>query len=94
MIRRVAFALGVALALAACGDDSTSMPIDAPMVEIDAGIDAPIDAAPDAPTFTDFVIDQIQNHTASDTDPVPATEFATLPDPDSANPDAYDALFP
>ena len=94
MIARVALALGAALALVACGDDSGGMPIDAPPVEIDAGIDAPIDAAPDAPTFTDFVIDQIQNHTAGNTDPVPFAEFATLPDLDSANPDAYDALFP
>lgn len=93
MIARVALALGAALAIAACGDDSGDMPIDAP-VEIDAGIDAPIDAAPDAPTFTDFVIDQIQNHTAGTTDPVPFAEFATLPDPDSANVDAYDVLFP
>lgn len=93
MKARFALALGLALALAACGDDSGDTPIDAP-VEIDAGIDAPIDAAPDAPTLTDFVIDQIQNHTAGNTDPVPAAAFETLPDPDSANPDAYDALFP
>ena len=93
MISRVALALGAALAIAACGDDSPTMPIDAPM-EIDAGTDAAVDAAPDAPTFTDFVIDQIQNHTASDTNPVPAAAFEALPDPDATNPDAYDALFP
>jgi len=59
------------------------------------------DVGPDTPqaaTFTSFVIDQIVNHTANDTQPVPFATFATLPDPDLNNPDpkvgGYSSLFP
>ncbi|MBK7071791.1 MAG: hypothetical protein IPH44_05745 [Myxococcales bacterium] len=94
---RAALALAAGLALAACGDDNSSAPIDAPPA-IDAGpdaaIDAPIDAPPDASTFTTFVIDQIQNQTTATATPAPYATFAPLPDPDSANPAAYAPLFP
>lgn len=90
---RAALALAAGLALAACGDDNTSAPIDAP-TPIDAGPDAPIDAAPDASTFTTFVLDQIQHQTTATGAPVPYATFATLPDPDTENPAAYAPLFP
>jgi hypothetical protein len=44
--------------------------------------------------LTTFVIDQILNHTANNTDPVPFATFSTLPDPDQTNPNAYAPLFP
>lgn len=90
---RAALALAAGLALAACGDDNSSAPIDAPPA-IDAGPDAAIDAPIDASTFTTFVIDQIQNQTTATATPAPYATFAPLPDPDSANPAAYAPLFP
>lgn len=84
-----------ALAAVACGDNSSppadpdAQGPDAPP-PIDAGIDAPVDAA----TFTTFVIDQIVNHTDSTGAPVPASVYGALADPDVNNPAAYDSLFP
>ena len=85
-------AVGLALPAAACGDDSGdggNNP-DGP-----ANIDAADDIdAPEAATFTRFVIDLVQNQTAGNTDPRPYADFSTLDDPDGENPAAYDPLFP
>ena len=43
------------------------------------------------PTFPEFVIDLIENHTADDTLPVPYTEFSTLEDDDT--PTVFQSLF-
>lgn len=85
--------LVLALALAACGDNTSNG-------KQDAGIDGPKstpDASPDAPpaaTFTSFVIDLVKNHTADTTAAVPYTSFQALPDPDTNNGSAYNPLFP
>jgi hypothetical protein len=52
----------------------------------DGGGDTGTDTPP-AATFTSFVIDQITNHTADNTQPVPFDQFSMLPDPDLNNPD-------
>lgn len=44
-------------------------------------------------TFTVFVIDLIENHTNDTEQPVAFEMFASLPDPDVENLDAYVALF-
>lgn len=44
-------------------------------------------------TFTAFVIDLIENHTNETEEPVAFEMFASLPDPDVDNLDAYVALF-
>lgn len=78
-------------ALAACGDNGTTVP-DAPVVVvIDAAVDAPVVAA----TLTTFVIDQIKNNTSDMALPVAFATFATLPDPDgdANNNAAYASLF-
>ncbi len=63
----------------------------------DGGGDTGTDTPPNA-TLTSFVIDQITNHTADNTQPVPFDQFSTLPDPDLNNPDpkvgGYSSLFP
>lgn len=69
--------------LAACHDDHPGL---AP--------DAPPDVPPPAATLTSYVIDLVVNHTAADTEARPFAEFATLDDPDTANPAAYQSLFP
>jgi hypothetical protein len=89
---RLAAALALALAAAACGDDGGNPGTDGPGPDGDLS-----DAMPDGPpmvTLTSFVIELVSNQTAGDTDPRPYAEFATLPDPDADNPDAYGSLFP
>lgn len=81
-------ALAALVATAACGDDGATTPIDA------ATPDALDIDAPPAVTFTSYVLDLVQNQTAGTTDPKPFADFATLPDPDADNPNAYEALFP
>ena len=97
MTIRPLLALALALAaVAACGEEADTT-IDAAAIDgrtVDAGPDAPIDAPPDANTFTTFVLDQIQNQTTATGTPVPYATFATLPDPDTENPAAYAPLFP
>jgi hypothetical protein len=78
----------LALALASCGGGGG----DDDVVTPDASEESP-DASPPEETFTSFVIDQIVNQTANDTEPVSYASFATLPDPDLDNPAAYDSLF-
>lgn len=84
--------LALTLVAGACGDDSGDG------AATDGRPDSQPDAlAPDAPvavTFTAFVVDLVQNQSAATTDPRPFADFATLDDPDSANPAAYAALFP
>jgi hypothetical protein len=82
--------LAAALALAACGDDDGGTPGDD---DPDAMEEPPPDGPPGDPTFAEFVIDQITNQTADDTDPVPFDVFATLEDVDLDNPAAFDELF-
>jgi hypothetical protein len=86
----------LALVAGACGDNKGNTTTTDAAVSLDAGTDAPmgIDAGIDANTFTTFVKDQIVNHTAGNTEPVPYATFSTLPDPDQTNPAAYNSLFP
>jgi hypothetical protein len=89
-VSRLALALALAVAaVSACGDDGGHQDTDG---SIDSPIDAPIDTPPEV-TFTSFVIDLVQNQTASNTDPVPYASFSTLNDPDQDNPAAYAILF-
>ena len=95
-MKRAVFAL---LLVAACGDgggsgDDTQEP-DAMVPDEPDAMEPEPDAMPPGPdpTFTSFVIDQIVNQTASDSDPVPYSDFEALPDPDSENENAYDSLF-
>jgi hypothetical protein len=80
-------AVAMLLAGAACGDDGASQP------DADTTTDAGIDANPDV-TFTSYVLDLVLNQTAANTDPKPFADFGSLPDPDTNNPNAYEALFP
>ncbi len=80
-------ALALFVTTAACGDDGT--PADPDANTPDADIDAPATA-----TFTSYVLDLIQNQTASNTDSKPFSEVEALPDPDRDNENAYEALFP
>ncbi len=100
----LALGLVAMLAMSACGDNIVpNGGIDAPGgadarvdgTTIDGNIDAPDGGGPGA-TFTSFVIDQITNRTANNTDAVPFTDSATLPDPDLAATDntPYAILFP
>lgn len=87
------FALAALMASAACGDDGTTPGTDAHTIDAQITDARDIDAPP-AVTFTSFVINQITNNTAANTDPVPFTTVEPLPDPDKDNPNAYEALFP
>lgn len=78
-----------ALLAASCGDNSGA-----------TGDGNNGDTNPDgggAATFTSFVIDLVNNHTADNTAPVDFATFSTLPDPDLNNPDpkigGYSTLF-
>ena len=81
---RLLVAIVLGLAAGACGDDS-------PYVAKDAGVEPD---APEASTFTKFVIDLISNH-GSDPAPAGYETFKDLPDPDGDNNDqsAYSGLF-
>jgi hypothetical protein len=85
--RNLILAAALALGGAACGDDGGP-------ATPDGGGEPEPDGGPPPGSFTAFVIDQIANQTADDTDPVPYAAFATLDDPDLDNPGAYDELFP
>ena len=87
-MKRLLCAAALLAGAASCGDDGGT-PADPDAMEPDDP-----DAAPPDETFTTFVIDQIANQTADDTNAVPYADFATLDDPDAENPDAYDSLFP
>jgi hypothetical protein len=53
---RQAWAIGLVVALAACSDDSTSVPVtpnDAGTAEVDGGLDTGVDAAPEVTAVTD-----------------------------------------
>jgi hypothetical protein len=77
--RILQLAIGMGLALSACGPDD----------HLTVG-----DAGPPGNTLTSYVIDLINNHT-SDPTPRPYAEFSTLPDPDgdTNNTAAYGSLF-
>jgi hypothetical protein len=79
--RILQLAIGIGLALSACGPDDH-------LTVGDAGSD-------DGNTLTSYVIDLINNHT-SDPTPRPYSEFSSLPDPDgdTNNTAAYGSLFP
>ncbi len=79
--RFVLLGLAVAIGLGACGDDT-------PYVPKDGG------GPPPGATFTDFVIDLVNNHTTDPT-PAPYSDFMAQPDPDGDNNNtaAYDSLF-
>ena len=83
--RILQLAIGMGLALAACGPDDH-------LTVGDAG--AGSDAGPPAGSLTSYVIDLINNHTG-DTAPRPYSEFGSLPDPDgdTNNTAAYGSLF-
>ena len=78
----LAIAVGLGLTAAACGDDSPFVPSDGQ------------GSGSGSATFTSFVLDLVNNHTA---DPAPAdySTFKDLPDPDGDNNNgsAYDSLF-
>ena len=80
----LAIAVGLGLTAAACGDDSPFVPSDGQGSGSGSG----------SATFTSFVLDLVNNHTA---DPAPAdySTFKDLPDPDGDNNNgsAYDSLF-
>jgi hypothetical protein len=91
---RVLAALGLALAIAACGDDDGGGGnTDAPNPDGTMTDAMDVDAPP-AVTLTTFVIDLVSSQTAGNTNPRAYADFATLPDPDSTNPAAYSSLFP
>lgn len=81
--------LVAALVASACGDDSH------PNTQ-DASGDATNDGSTPNASLTAFVIDLVNNQTASNTPAVPFASFSTLPDPDATNNNtaAYGALFP
>lgn len=91
---RILAALALAIGIAACGDDSGGGDTpDGPRPDADMTDAMDVDAPP-AVTLTTFVIDLVTNQTASNTNPRPYADFSMLPDPDTNNPAAYNALFP
>lgn len=89
---KIAILMALALAAAACGDDSPAVPSDSPTTPGDgsgSGIGS------DNPTLTSYVIDLVMNHTTATETAHAYTEFSTLPDPDgtSNNGSAYSSLF-
>jgi hypothetical protein len=88
-VRRLGALALLAAALAACGDNGDAMLADA-MPTPDGAINPD---APPANTFTQFVKNQINTNTSDTADPVLFGVFASLPDPDEDNPDAYADLF-
>ncbi len=75
----------------ACGGDDDVTPADA-AVDAAPNPDGGADGGNPIDTFEEFVIDLVQNRTASDTDPAPYVDFSTLPE--SGDPAAFDVLFP
>ena len=69
--------VGLVIALGACGGDHSPATEDGG-TGTDGGSNQP---PPPSETFTAFVTDLINNHTADDTQPVAYESFATLPDP-------------
>lgn len=90
---RIMAAAALSLVLAACGDDEGGDGTDGPRPDADNTDAMDVDAPP-AVTLTTFVIDLVQNQTAGNTNPRAYADFSTLPDPDTNNPAAYNALFP
>ena len=64
-----------AVMLVGLGLTTAGCPNDTPYVAKD---DAGVDAAVDAGTFTEFVIDLVKNHTADDSPPVSYDKFKDL----------------
>lgn len=79
----LAIAVGLGLTAAACGDDSPFVPGDGNGSGSGSGA-----------TFTSFVLDLVNNHTADPT-PTAYSTFEDLADPDgdTNNGSAYDSLF-
>lgn len=82
--------LAILLVVAACGDGKKA---DMPDSGMQPMPDAMADASSPEATFTSYVIDLITNQTSNTTQARPYAEFATLPDPDTGNPTAYQSLF-
>lgn len=84
MNRILQLAIGIGLALSACG----------PSDHLTVG-DAGTDGGPPGNTLTGYVIDLITNHTDETSAPRPYSEFSSLPDPDgdTNNTAAYGSLF-
>ena len=84
MNRILQLAIGIGLALTACGPDDH-------LTVRDAGADA----GPPAGPLTSYVIDLVDNHTSETAPPRPYSEFGSLPDPDgdANNTAAYGSLF-
>lgn len=82
MNRILQLAIGIGLALSACGPSDH-------LTVGDAGSDGP------GGTLTSYVIDLITNHTDDMSAPRPYSEFSSLPDPDgdTNNTAAYGSLF-
>ena len=91
---RLLAAVALTLGIAACGDDGGGGDnTDGPRPDADNTDAMDVDAPP-AVTLTSYVIDLVANQTVGNTNPRAYTDFSTLPDPDTDNPAAYNALFP
>ena len=84
-------AIALVLLATACGGSKNTLVDGGP--EADAMADAMVDAPPAEATLTSYVIDLITTQTTATATARPYVEFATLPDPDTANTTAYQSLF-
>jgi hypothetical protein len=93
-VRLAVILAALALAAAACGDDSPNVPSDSPTTPGDGSGSGSGSGMPDA-TLTSYVIDLVMNHTVATETAHAYTEFSTLPDPDGTanNGSAYASLF-
>lgn len=92
---RILAAFALAVGITACGDDGggDGNNPDGPRPDADQTDAMDVDAPPPV-TLTTFVIDLVTNQTAGNTNARAYADFSTLPDPDTDNPAAYNALFP
>ena len=89
---KIALLLAVALAAAACGDDSPAVPSDGTTAPGDGSGSGSGSDMPPA-TLTSYVIDLVIHHTTATELAHPYAEFSALPDPDGSNGSAYSSLF-
>ena len=91
LMRGGALALGLVLAVGACGDDEY---IADDTDEVTPDAEVTIDAPPVDESFTAFVTSMIEDRTSDVTDAEPFATFAELVDDDLDNDGAYAPLFP